>query len=199
MASWIADVRGIVFQLTQIGVSVPNEDFILALTNGLPPHYESLILVLDLTPSDLFSVDYVIRHLQTKESCQHTAVASEFGGTDSSDQALAAMLKRTGTAHITCFSCSQKGHYQANCLTVPVPPRPGLWAQQILSLMRDLTLCGRLRGCMRNVLRSRGCVEIRACTAHACMECEILIKIFLLFFSPLFTYSLLNPWTSLCI
>jgi len=24
-------------------------------------------------------------------------------------------LKRTGTAHITCFGCSQKGHYQVNC------------------------------------------------------------------------------------
>jgi len=63
MASWIADVRGIVFQLTQIGVSVPNEDFILALTNRLPPHYENLILTLDSTPSDLFSIDYVIGHL----------------------------------------------------------------------------------------------------------------------------------------
>jgi hypothetical protein len=122
MASWIADMQGIVFQLTQIGVSVPNEDFILALTNGLPPHYKNLVLVLDSTPSDLFSVDYVIRRLWTEESCQRTAVASEFGGTDSSDQALAAMLKQTGTAHITCFSCSQKGHYQANCLTAPIPP-----------------------------------------------------------------------------
>ena len=37
MASWIANVRGIAFQLTQIGVTVPNEYFILALTNGLPP------------------------------------------------------------------------------------------------------------------------------------------------------------------
>jgi hypothetical protein len=123
MASWIADVRGIVFQLTQIGVSVPDEDFILALTNGLPPHYENLVLALDSTPSDLFSVDYVIGRLRTEESRQRTAVASEFGGTDSSDQALAAMLKRTGTAHITCFSCGQKGHYQANCPTAPVPPR----------------------------------------------------------------------------
>ena len=42
-------------------------------------------------------------------------------------------------------------------------------------------------------------VEIRARTAHACMEREILIENFPLFFSPPFTYSLLNPWTSLCI
>ena len=123
MASWIADVRGIVFQLTQIGVSVPNEDFILALTNGLPPHYKNLVLVLDSTPSDLFSIDYVIGHVRTEESCQCTAVASDFGGTDSLDQVLATMLKQTGTAHITCFSCGQKGHYQANCLTAPMLPQ----------------------------------------------------------------------------
>jgi hypothetical protein len=122
MASWIADVRGIVFQLTQIGVSVPDEDFILALTNRLPPHYENLVLTLDLTPSDLFSVDYVIGHLRTEESRQCTAATSKFGGTDSLDQVLAAMLKWTGTTHITCFSCGQKGHYQANCPTAPVPP-----------------------------------------------------------------------------
>jgi hypothetical protein len=111
-----------VFQLTQIGVSVPDEDFILALTNGLPPHYENLVLVLDLTPFDLFSVNYVIRHLRTEESRRRTAVASKFGGTNSSDQALATMLKQTSTTHIICFSCGQKGHYQANCLTVPMPP-----------------------------------------------------------------------------
>jgi hypothetical protein len=132
MASWIADVQGIVFQLTQIGVSVPDEDFILALTNGLPPYYENLVLVLDSTPSDLFSVNYVIRCLWTEESHQRTAITSKFGGTDSSDQVLAAMLKQTGTTHITYFSCGQKGHYQANCLTAPMPPgpppRPGLWA-----------------------------------------------------------------------
>ena len=102
---------------------MPDEDFILALTNGLLPHYKNLVLALDSTPSDLFSVNYVIGHLRTEESCQCTAVASEFGGTDSLDQVLATMLKWTGTAHITCFSCGQKGHYQANCLTAPVPPQ----------------------------------------------------------------------------
>src|SRR5713226_1708121 len=39
MASWISDVKGIVFQLSQIGVAVPDEDIILTLTNGLPAPY----------------------------------------------------------------------------------------------------------------------------------------------------------------
>jgi hypothetical protein len=32
------------------------------------------------------------------------------------------------------------------------------------------------------MLRSQGCVEIRAHTVHACVECEILIEIFSLIF-----------------
>jgi hypothetical protein len=128
MASWIADVQGVVFQLTQIGVTVPDEDFILALTNGLSPLYENLVLALDSTPPDLFSIDYVIGRLRTEESRQCSAVASEYGGTESSDQALAATLRQPGLAHITCFSCGQKGHFQANCPTAPartaVPTKP---------------------------------------------------------------------------
>jgi hypothetical protein len=63
MASWIADVKGVVFQLSQIGVTLPDEDTILALTNGLPPSYGPLVLTLDSTPSEIFNLDYVIIHL----------------------------------------------------------------------------------------------------------------------------------------
>lgn len=42
---------------------VSNEDIILALTNGLPPSYEHLVLTLDSTPSEVFNLDYVIGHL----------------------------------------------------------------------------------------------------------------------------------------
>jgi hypothetical protein len=63
MASWIADVKGVAFQLSQIGVTVPKEDTILALTNGLPPSYEHLVLTLDSTPLEVFNLDYVIRRL----------------------------------------------------------------------------------------------------------------------------------------
>src|SRR5258708_446887 len=50
MASWISDVKGIVFHLSQIRVAVPDEDIILALTNGLPAPYNYFILTLDSTP-----------------------------------------------------------------------------------------------------------------------------------------------------
>jgi hypothetical protein len=124
MASWIADVKGVAFQLSQIGVTVPEEDTILALTNGLPPSYEHLVLTLDSTPSEVFNLDYVIRRLRTEETRQHTGS----GKPDTTDHALAVTgsdrPKRTGLAHITCFGCGNKGHYQANCPTNPRSPQP---------------------------------------------------------------------------
>ena len=121
MASWIADVKGVAFQLSQIGVTIPEEDIILALTNGLPPSYEHLVLTLDSTPSEVFNLDYVIRRLWTEETRQH----AESGKPDTEDHALAVSdrPKRTGLAHITCFGCGNKGHYQANCPTNPRSPQ----------------------------------------------------------------------------
>ena len=72
MASWISDVKGVVFQLSQIGVAVPDEDIILMLTNGLPTPYNHFILTLDSTPSEVSNLNYVIGRLQTEETCQCT-------------------------------------------------------------------------------------------------------------------------------
>ena len=114
MASWIADVKGVVFQLPRIGVTIPDEDIILALTNGLPPSYEHLVLTLDSTPSEIFNLDYVIGRLRTEEARQRPEPGS-------SDTDLALVVTRgrptRSLTHITCFGCGNKGHYQANCPT----------------------------------------------------------------------------------
>jgi hypothetical protein len=86
MASWIADVKGVVFQLSQIGVTLPDEDTILSLTNGLPPSYGPLVLTLDSTPLEIFNLNYVIVCLRTEETRQQP----EPGGLDTTDHALAA-------------------------------------------------------------------------------------------------------------
>src|SRR5258708_22847258 len=85
MASWISDVKGIVFQLSQIGVAVPDEDIILTLTNGLPAPYNYFILTLDSTPSEVSNLNYIIGCLWTKQTCQRTKSRS----LDMTDQALA--------------------------------------------------------------------------------------------------------------
>src|SRR5229473_1263376 len=85
MASWISDVKGIVFQLSQIGVAVPDEDIILMLTNGLPAPYNHFILMLNSTPSEVSNLNYIIGCLQTKETRQR----AESGSLDMTDHALA--------------------------------------------------------------------------------------------------------------
>src|SRR5216684_7468979 len=85
MASWISDVKGIVFQLSQIRVVVPDEDIILALTNGLPTPYNHFILMLDSTPSEVSNLNYIIRCLRTEETHQRT----KSGSPNMTDEALA--------------------------------------------------------------------------------------------------------------
>src|SRR5713226_9485397 len=84
MASWISDVKGIVFQLSQIGVAVPDEDIILVLTNGLPTPYNYFILMLNSTPSEVSNLNYIIGCVQTEETCQCTESRSP----DMTDEAL---------------------------------------------------------------------------------------------------------------
>src|SRR5258708_33907649 len=110
MASWISDVKGIVFQLSQIGVAVPDEDIILVLTNGLPAPYNYFILTLDSTPSEASNLNYVIGCLRTEETCQR----AESGSPDMTEQALAVTcnrLRRLGIVHSTGFARCNKGHY----------------------------------------------------------------------------------------
>jgi hypothetical protein len=123
MASWIADVKGVVFQLSQIGVTVPAEDTILALTNGLPSSYEQFVSTLDSTPSEVFNLDYVIGRLRTEETRQRP----ESGSSDLTDDHALAITRdrpKRSLAQITCFGCGNKGHYQVNCPTHPAPFRP---------------------------------------------------------------------------
>ena len=73
--------------------------------------------MLNSTPSEVFNLNYVIGCLRTKETCQ----CAQSGRLDMDDHMLAVThdwLKQD-LAQITCFGCSNKGHYQANCPTHP--------------------------------------------------------------------------------
>ncbi len=117
MASWISDVKGVVFQLSQIGDAVPDEDIILVLTNGLPPSYNHFVLTLNSTLSEVSNLNYIIRCLQTKETCQ----CAQSRRLDTNGHALAITCDwpKRDLAQITCFRYGNKGHYQANCPTHP--------------------------------------------------------------------------------
>jgi len=57
MSLWIVEVHQISFQLTQMGVSVDDEEIILVLTMGLPPSYQTFIGTLENV--DNLTLNYV--------------------------------------------------------------------------------------------------------------------------------------------
>ena len=64
MSGWISSVKNAAFHLENAGVSLIDEDVILALTEGLPETYSSLIVALDsIPPNDLTLANVVTRLL----------------------------------------------------------------------------------------------------------------------------------------
>jgi hypothetical protein len=109
MQNWIATVRHTAFRLTQIGVEVPDEDFILVLTQGLPAAYETFVVSLDATDPSLLTSEHVISRLLNEEVRQ-----SAHDSNKQKDAAFHANLKRP-LDQITCYKCHKKGHYQSKC------------------------------------------------------------------------------------
>jgi gag-polypeptide of LTR copia-type/Zinc knuckle len=114
MVSWISAVKNAAFQLEAAGVTIIDEDVILALTEGLPESYSTLIVALDSIPADDLTLDIVITRLLNEEVRQVQAAKSE---SERMEGALAAIAKKKKTpiAEITCYNCDGKGHYQNDC------------------------------------------------------------------------------------
>jgi len=101
-----------------LDATVTDEDMILVLTMGLPANYENFVMVLDSTPPEIFTLQYVITRLLNEES-RIGFVEDTQAETVALAVHNAAAAKREGTSHITCYRCGQKGHYQLNCTASP--------------------------------------------------------------------------------
>ena len=107
------------FRMEQSGVEVSDQDKILALTMGLPPLYDPIIINFDAMPSELLTLNNVIARLLNEEVCQSgdSKVAK-----DPEDEAMAVTggsrggrgVRNTGS-DVTCFFCDGKGHFKSEC------------------------------------------------------------------------------------
>ena len=121
MSSWIADVCRIGFQLSQMGVVIDNEEYILVLTMGLPSSYHTFIGTLENIGEADLTVDYVINQLLNEESRQpnSTPFSCDAQKTDNKNVAMAVTLNMSCFANVICYRCGERGDYQSVCPHAP--------------------------------------------------------------------------------
>ncbi|KAG2338215.1 hypothetical protein BDR05DRAFT_843804, partial [Suillus weaverae] len=67
MSAWISCVKGMALDLEDIGVTVDDEDRILALTTGLDKSYDSFVISLNSTVTADLTFDHVVNHLLNED------------------------------------------------------------------------------------------------------------------------------------
>lgn len=117
MSAWIGEIRAQAFEMEEAGLQVSDNDTILALTMGLPPSFDNLIMSFDDTPSADLTLDYVVTRLLNEETRQKSRnnlrTQTE---TTADDTGVALTVKPvTPVDQITCFFCDAKGHYKSDC------------------------------------------------------------------------------------
>ncbi|KAH8102360.1 gag-polypeptide of LTR copia-type-domain-containing protein [Phellopilus nigrolimitatus] len=124
MQAWIGKVKGVVWDLEEIGVKVDNEDVILALTMGLDDSYDSFVISLDSTPTDDLDLEFVINRLLNEEARRNgkevTAKSENTAWPD--NRAMTAKdggMAGSGGAQTGCWRCGKQGHIRAFCTEKP--------------------------------------------------------------------------------
>ena len=125
MQAWIGQIQALGFRLEQAGIAVSDQDKILALTMGLPPSYDAVIINFDSTPSDQLTLSHVISRLLNEEVRQASGQPSNTNDTseETRDEAMAVTGRggrragggTTSLADVVCFFCDKKGHYKSDC------------------------------------------------------------------------------------
>jgi gag-polypeptide of LTR copia-type/Domain of unknown function (DUF4219) len=125
MQAWIASIHHAAFELEAADFQIQDIDLIIALTQGLPESYSSLIISLDGTPPDQLNINTPIIHLLNEEACQlgpttHTIISIpkvEFS--DNIALYVSSRASQKGPSlhntRIRCFNCWGRGHLAKTC------------------------------------------------------------------------------------
>ena len=125
MQAWIGKIQALGFRLEQAGITVSDQDKILALTMGLPSSYDAVIINFDSTPSDQLTLSHVISRLLNEEVRQISGSkpSDNNDAEEVRDEAMAVIGQGSGgrragggnPSDVICFFCDKKGHYKSDC------------------------------------------------------------------------------------
>lgn len=112
ISNWIAEIEYMAFNMELVDIEVSDQDKILALTLGLPPSYESLIISFDGTSPDQLTLENVMVRLLNEENRQRSRPTQTQGqaSTPTGGEALAV------SPTLTCYFCDKPGHLKKDCL-----------------------------------------------------------------------------------
>ncbi|RDX39353.1 hypothetical protein OH76DRAFT_1367603 [Lentinus brumalis] len=120
MQAWIGEIRSMAFRMEETGIAVVDQDKILAVTMGLPPSYDAVIIALDSIPTEQLTLEEVIRRLLNEEVRQTSAYPPSPSTPTPDDGVAAAVLStekpKVDRSKVQCYFCDQMGHFKQDCM-----------------------------------------------------------------------------------
>jgi hypothetical protein len=116
MQAWIGQIQGLAFRMEHAKISVTDQDKILAITMGLPPSYDNVIINFDSMSPETLTLDLVIARLLNEEVRQSTSppFIKQEDQIKAEDEAMA-VFRAKAISDVICFFCDAKGHYKSDC------------------------------------------------------------------------------------
>ena len=109
MQAWIGQIQGLAFRMKHAKIDVTDQDMILAITMGLPPSFDNVIINFDSMSPETLTLNRVITRLLNEEVCQITSAPlvkeEDKIKTEDLDEAMAVSHAKA-ISEVLCFFCS---------------------------------------------------------------------------------------------
>ncbi|EMD32516.1 hypothetical protein CERSUDRAFT_118558 [Gelatoporia subvermispora B] len=126
MQAWIGNIRSMAFRIGEADIVVSEQDQILAVTMGLPPSYDTVIIALDSTPTEQLTLERVVSRLLNEEIRQSSSGAPQSHSRSRDPGVAAATMKALirgempkgrliDRSEVQCYFCDNFGHFKSEC------------------------------------------------------------------------------------